>query len=377
MPEHRAWLRVCLHRRIPSRLTGPSTHPRSRPLRPQSRRRRARARGEPRFPDGPAADPAGSHHERRIRSFQPRRGRVTTGQARRAAAAVAAVGPGHRRAARLDLDELFDGGLPGRPGDRLRHGRGDRADGRRRPGHRHPRRRRAHPGQGNLLGLAERNGLTNVRVANGDAIILLREMLAAGLARRAARLLPRPVAEEAPPQAAADPAGVPRPGRRPACAGRAGALRDRLGAVRRADARGADRAPATREHRRPDGGYAPRPAFRPLTRFEGQGLDKGHVVHDLLFLPRAERTGTSPPATGTADTPSQSCRVRSLGSIACPATYPPGTRTMRPGVRGSGRQLRRRAAPGTLAVHGRAGASGAARRCAPARWSRCSRSAAW
>lgn len=32
-----------------------------------------------------------------------------------------------------------------------------------------------------------------------------------------------------------------------------------------------------------DGGYAPRPAFRPLTRFEGQGLDKGHVVHDVLF----------------------------------------------------------------------------------------------
>ncbi|MFF9757899.1 tRNA (guanosine(46)-N7)-methyltransferase TrmB, partial [Streptomyces sp. NPDC014344] len=29
---------------------------------------------------GPAADPAGSHFERRIRSFQPRRSRVTTGQ---------------------------------------------------------------------------------------------------------------------------------------------------------------------------------------------------------------------------------------------------------------------------------------------------------
>lgn len=33
------------------------------------------------------------------------------------------------------------------------------------------------PGQGNLLALAERGGMTNVRVANGDAIILLREML--------------------------------------------------------------------------------------------------------------------------------------------------------------------------------------------------------
>ncbi|MEC4018117.1 hypothetical protein QMK28_17870, partial [Streptomyces sp. H27-D2] len=33
------------------------------------------------FPNGPAADPAGSHHERRIRSFQPRRSRVTANQA--------------------------------------------------------------------------------------------------------------------------------------------------------------------------------------------------------------------------------------------------------------------------------------------------------
>ena len=35
-----------------------------------------------------------------------------------------------------------------------------------------------------------------------------------------------------------------------------------------------------------DGGFAPRPSFRPLTRFEGQGLDKGHVVRDLLFRRR-------------------------------------------------------------------------------------------
>jgi tRNA (guanine-N7-)-methyltransferase len=37
------------------------------------------------------------------------------------------------------------------------------------------------------------------------------------------------------------------------------------------------------ENTRADGGFAPRPGFRPLTRFEGQGLDKGHVVNDLLF----------------------------------------------------------------------------------------------
>jgi tRNA (guanine-N7-)-methyltransferase len=37
------------------------------------------------------------------------------------------------------------------------------------------------------------------------------------------------------------------------------------------------------ENTSPGGGFCERPAFRPLTRFEAQGLDKGHVVRDLLF----------------------------------------------------------------------------------------------
>jgi tRNA (guanine-N7-)-methyltransferase len=34
-------------------------------------------------------------------------------------------------------------------------------------------------------------------------------------------------------------------------------------------------------------GYAPRPASRPLTKFEQRGLDRGHGVWDLLFTKRA------------------------------------------------------------------------------------------
>jgi len=30
-------------------------------------------------------------------------------------------------------------------------------------------------------------------------------------------------------------------------------------------------------------GFAPRPDFRPMTKFERQGLAKGHVVRDVLF----------------------------------------------------------------------------------------------
>jgi tRNA (guanine-N7-)-methyltransferase len=33
-------------------------------------------------------------------------------------------------------------------------------------------------------------------------------------------------------------------------------------------------------------GWAPRPGERPLTRFERQGIDKGHVVRDLVFTRR-------------------------------------------------------------------------------------------
>lgn len=35
-------------------------------------------------------------------------------------------------------------------------------------------------------------------------------------------------------------------------------------------------------------GYAPRPAYRPLTKFERRGLGLGHAVHDLLFRRRQE-----------------------------------------------------------------------------------------
>ena len=34
-------------------------------------------------------------------------------------------------------------------------------------------------------------------------------------------------------------------------------------------------------------GYAPRPALRPLTKFEARGLKLGHEVRDLVFLRRA------------------------------------------------------------------------------------------
>ncbi len=46
-------------------------------------------------------------------------------------------------------------------------------------------------------------------------------------------------------------------------------------------------------------GYAPKPGYRPLTKFENRGLDLGHGVWDLVFTTRAPTA--RPPSLGPAD----------------------------------------------------------------------------
>ncbi|MGW4629011.1 tRNA (guanosine(46)-N7)-methyltransferase TrmB [Streptomyces rubiginosohelvolus] len=250
-------------------------------LRAASFERARRLRMEPRFPGGPAADPAGSHHERRIRSFQPRRSRVTTGQQESLERLWPKWGLDIDGRRVLDLAELFDG-LP--VVLEIGFGMGEAtaqmaADD---PGTGILAVDVHTPGQGNLLGLADKAGSTNVRVANGDAVILLREMLAPesldGLrvffpdpwpkARHHKRRLIQPAFLDL-------VAPVLKPGAIVHCATDWEPYAEQMLEVLTAHPRF--------ENTAADGGYAPRPAFRPLTRFEGQGLDKGHVVHDLLF----------------------------------------------------------------------------------------------
>ncbi|MEW2169869.1 tRNA (guanosine(46)-N7)-methyltransferase TrmB [Streptomyces sp. NPDC007027] len=250
-------------------------------LRAASFERARRLRMEPRFPGGPAADPAGSHHERRIRSFQPRRSRVTTGQQESLERLWPQWGLDIDGKRVLDLTELFDG-LP--VVLEIGFGMGEAtaqmaADD---PGTGILAVDVHTPGQGNLLGLADKAGSTNVRVANGDAVILLREMLAPesldGLrvyfpdpwpkARHHKRRLIQPAFLDL-------VAPVLKPGAIIHCATDWEPYAEQMLEVLTAHPRF--------ENTAGDGGYAPRPAFRPLTRFEGQGLDKGHVVHDLLF----------------------------------------------------------------------------------------------
>ncbi|MGK5547693.1 tRNA (guanosine(46)-N7)-methyltransferase TrmB [Streptomyces sp. URMC 127] len=247
----------------------------------------ARGRREPMFPDGPAPDPAGSHHERRIRSFQPRRSRVTTGQGEALRRLWPKWGLDVDGLSKLDLGELF--GDPSLPVVlEIGFGMGEAtakmaaAD----PGTGILACDVHTPGQGNLLGLAERNGLENVRVANGDAIILLREMLTPDSLAGLRVYFPDPWPKKRhhkrrliQPEFLALAATRMAPGALLHCATDWEPYAEQMLEVLSA-------APDF-ENTQADGGFAPRPEFRPLTRFEGQGLDKGHVVHDLLFRRKA------------------------------------------------------------------------------------------
>ncbi|MYQ45856.1 tRNA (guanosine(46)-N7)-methyltransferase TrmB [Streptomyces sp. SID4985] len=244
--------------------------------------RTSRDKGEPRFPGGPQADPAGSHFERRIRSFQPRRSRVTTGQADALERLWPRWGMDIDGQRVVDLAELFGNTNPvvleigfgmGEATAQMAAAAPDvnilAVD--------------VHtPGQGNLLNLADQNGLTNVRVGNGDAIILLREMLAPDSLDGLRVYFPDPWPKKRhhkrrliQPAFLSLAATRLAPGAVVHCATDWEPYAEQMLEVLSAH--------PDFENTQAAGGFAPRPAFRPLTRFEGQGLDKGHVVNDLLF----------------------------------------------------------------------------------------------
>ncbi|GHA96473.1 tRNA (guanosine(46)-N7)-methyltransferase TrmB [Streptomyces clavifer] len=256
-------------------------------LRAASFERQRRLRQEPRFPGGPAADPAGSHHERRIRSFQPRRSRVTTGQEDALQRLWPKWGLDIDGLRVLDLPDLFDG-LPVvleigfGMGEATAQMAADDPDTGILAVDVHT------PGQGNLLGLADRAGLSNVRVANGDAIILLREMLEPAALDGLRVFFPDPWPKKRHHKRRLIQAEFLdlvaqrlKPGAVVHCATDWEPYAEQMLEVLTAH--------PLFENTRADGGYAPRPAFRPLTRFEGQGLDKGHVVHDVLFTRNTDR----------------------------------------------------------------------------------------
>ncbi len=265
----------------PSKITALCLTPPTPPPPPPSPHSAPGPRANP-FPGGPTPDPARSHHERRIRSFQPRRSRVTVSQAD----ALERLWPkwgldidGHRT---LDLPELFGNDNPVTLEIGFGMGEATAQMAAAAPATNILAADVHTPGQGNLLGLAEHHGLTNIRVANGDAIILLREMLTPDSLDGLRVYFPDPWPKKRhhkrrliQPEFLTLAATRLKPGATVHCATDWEPYAEQMLDV-------LDAHPDF-ENSQPDGGFAPRPDFRPLTRFEGQGLDKGHVVNDLVF----------------------------------------------------------------------------------------------
>ncbi|WP_367124993.1 tRNA (guanosine(46)-N7)-methyltransferase TrmB [Streptomyces phytohabitans] len=236
-----------------------------------------------------AGEPAGGPHaERHIRSFTPRRGRITDAQRKALERLWPRWGVAVAEGTRLDLPALFDTLPPDAPTVlEIGFGMGEAtlrmaADD---PGTGILAVDVHTPGLGNVLRLMEVRGLDNIRVAEGDAIILLRHMLAPASLAGLRLYFPDPWPKQrhhkrriVQPEFL-DLAAVPlAPGAvvhfatdwEPYAAHMLRTLE----------------AHPAYENTQPDGGYAPRPDARPLTRFEGKGLDKEHRVHDLLFRRR-------------------------------------------------------------------------------------------
>ena len=139
------------------------------------------------------------------------------------------------------------------------------------------------PGIANLLALAEARGLTNVRVARGDAIELLRHHLEPASLDAVNVFFPDPWPK------------LRHHKRRLIQPGHVDVVRSRLipgGALRCATDSAAYAEHMLRTLTADDqlinafDGFAPRPTYRPLTKFEQRGIDAGRSVFDLVFLRR-------------------------------------------------------------------------------------------
>jgi tRNA (guanine-N7-)-methyltransferase len=139
------------------------------------------------------------------------------------------------------------------------------------------------PGIANLLALTAERGLPNVRIALGDALDLVRHQLTPDSLDAIHVFFPDPW-----PKARHHKRRLIQPGH-------VELLRSRLvpGGMLHCATDWADYAEAMLDTLDADpelinahDGYAPRPAYRPLTKFEERGVEAGRAVYDLVFRRR-------------------------------------------------------------------------------------------
>jgi tRNA (guanine-N7-)-methyltransferase len=214
-----------------------------------------------------------AHHH--IRTFHVRRGRISG----RHTDALARLWPTHGVAGPVDLDALFPRGAPRVLEIGSGMGETTAAMAAADPGRDYLAVEVHTPGVANLLALIEERGLANVRVARADALELVRALPRDSLA--AAHVFfpdPWPKARHH-KRRIIQPGHVAllrsrlAPGGTLHCATDWAAYAEAMLATLAADPELANAHP----------GYAPRPAHRPLTKFEQRGLDAGRPIADLVF----------------------------------------------------------------------------------------------
>jgi tRNA (guanine-N7-)-methyltransferase len=233
-------------------------------------------------PTAPPASTEGVPHPRTVRTFVKRAGRTTTGQAR----AFSELGPrfiAPYQAAPVDLASLF-----GRDADTLLEigfGMGEAT---------------AHiaalmpeknflccevhePGVGALLKRIGERGLSNIRILQHDAVEVLDHMLAPQVLAGVHIFFPDPWHKlRHNKRRLIQPPLIARLATRIAPGGYIHCATDwEPYAQQMLDVLGAE--PQLRNSAE---GFAQRPEYRPLTKFENRGLKLGHGVWDLVFLKR-------------------------------------------------------------------------------------------
>lgn len=238
--------------------------------------------------DAAGTAPAGVEHPRAIRSYVKRGGRTTEGQAR----ALEALGPQYLlpyRPQLLDFPAVFGRAAPVvleigfGMGEASAHIAGVLPD------HDFIGCEVHEPGVGALLKRIGEQGLTNMRLVRHDAVEVLEHMIPPASLAGVHIFFPDPWHKKKhnkrrliqPPFVARLAAHL-APGGYLHCATDWEPYAQQMLEVLSAD-------PALRNSVEPpagDGGYAPKPAYRPLTKFENRGLRLGHGVWDLVFIRR-------------------------------------------------------------------------------------------
>lgn len=214
-----------------------------------------------------------------IRSFVLRQGRVSNAQQRYHEDMMAKIGVPYT-AARLDLDALFGRSAPKILEIGFGMGETSATIAAANPGNDYLGIEVHTPGVGSLCKLIAEGGLTNQRIVQHDAVEVLRDMIAPDALAGAHIFFPDPWPKARhhkrrliQPPLVALLASRLRPGGYIHCATDWENYAEQMLEVLSAEALLENTAP----------GYAPRPAYRPLTKFEQRGLRLGHGVWDLVF----------------------------------------------------------------------------------------------